>query len=85
MEFASRKHTAQRRKGEDAAPYINHPIAVAHLLADRGAITDIVTLLAALLHDTIEDTATTRSELDEQFGSDGAEGRGGGDRRQDAR
>ncbi len=69
MEFASRKHTAQRRKGENAAPYINHPIAVAHLLADRGGITDLVTLLAALLHDTIEDTATTRGELDEQFGS----------------
>jgi guanosine-3',5'-bis(diphosphate) 3'-pyrophosphohydrolase len=68
MEFASRKHSAQRRKGEDAAPYINHPIAVTYLLAKTGGITDLVTLMAALLHDTIEDTATTREELDEHFG-----------------
>jgi guanosine-3',5'-bis(diphosphate) 3'-pyrophosphohydrolase len=68
MEFASRKHIAQRRKGEDAAPYINHPIAVTYLLAETGGITDPVTLMAAILHDTIEDTATTRTELDERFG-----------------
>jgi len=68
IEFASRKHSMQRRKGEDAAPYINHPIAVAYLLAETGGITDIVTLMAAVLHDTIEDTATTRAELDERFG-----------------
>jgi guanosine-3',5'-bis(diphosphate) 3'-pyrophosphohydrolase len=69
MEFASRKHSAQRRKGEDAAPYINHPIAVTYLLAETGGITDLVTLVAAVLHDTIEDTATTRGELDERFGT----------------
>jgi (p)ppGpp synthase/HD superfamily hydrolase len=68
IEFASRKHAAQRRKGDNAAPYINHPLAVAHLLASTGGITDVVTLMAAVLHDTIEDTATTRSELDERFG-----------------
>ena len=69
IEFASRKHSAQRRKGEDAAPYINHPIAVTYLLAETGGITDLVTLTAAVLHDVIEDTATTREELDEHFGS----------------
>jgi guanosine-3',5'-bis(diphosphate) 3'-pyrophosphohydrolase len=68
MEFASRKHSTQRRKGEDSAPYINHPIAVTYLLAETGGITDLVTLVAAVLHDTIEDTATTRAELDERFG-----------------
>lgn len=68
IEFASRKHSMQRRKGEDASPYINHPIAVAHLLADTGRITDLVTLMAAVLHDTIEDTKTTGEELEEQFG-----------------
>jgi (p)ppGpp synthase/HD superfamily hydrolase len=68
IEFASRKHSTQRRKDEEASPYINHPIAVTHLLADTGGITDLVTLVAAVLHDTIEDTETTTSELDEHFG-----------------
>ena len=68
IEFASRKHSTQRRKGEDASPYINHPIAVTHLLADTGGITDLVTLMAAVLHDTIEDTETTAEELEAQFG-----------------
>jgi HD domain-containing protein len=67
IEFASRKHSTQRRKDEEASPYINHPIAVTHLLADTG-ITDLVTLMAAVLHDTIEDTETTPTELDEHFG-----------------
>jgi guanosine-3',5'-bis(diphosphate) 3'-pyrophosphohydrolase len=66
--FASRKHSTQRRKDEEGSPYINHPIAVTHLLADTGGITDLVTLMAAALHDTIEDTETTPSELDEHFG-----------------
>ena len=68
IEFASRKHSTQRRKNKEASPYINSPIAVAHLLADAGGITDLVTLMAAVLHDTIEDTETTPAELDEQFG-----------------
>jgi guanosine-3',5'-bis(diphosphate) 3'-pyrophosphohydrolase len=68
IEFASRKHSMQRRKNEEESPYINHPIAVAHLLADTGGITDPITLMAAVLHDTIEDTETTPSELDERFG-----------------
>jgi guanosine-3',5'-bis(diphosphate) 3'-pyrophosphohydrolase len=68
IEFASRKHSMQRRKGVDASPYINHPIAVAHLLADTGGVTDLVTLMAAVLHDTVEDTETTPAELEEQFG-----------------
>ena len=66
--FASRKHSTQSRKDEEESPYINHPIAVTHLLADTGGITDLVTLMAAVLHDTIEDTKTTPAELDEQFG-----------------
>ena len=68
IEFASRKHSMQRRTDVDASPYINHPIAVAHLLADAGGITDLLTLMAAVLHDTIEDTETTPTELEEQFG-----------------
>lgn len=65
--FAARKHSAQRRKDAEASPYINHPIALAHLLAGHG-ITDRNVLAAALLHDTIEDTDTTSAELEGAFG-----------------
>jgi len=68
IEFASRKHSTQRRKDVDSSPYINHPIAVTHLLADTGGVTDLVTLMAAVLHDTIEDPQTTAEELEAQFG-----------------
>jgi (p)ppGpp synthase/HD superfamily hydrolase len=68
IEFASRKHSTQRRKDAEASPYINHPIAVAHLLAGTARIKDVETLMAAILHDTIEDTNTTPGELEENFG-----------------
>ena len=57
--FASNKHRHQRRKDGEASPYINHPIAVTYLLATTGEVSDIPTLTAAMLHDTIEDTQTT--------------------------
>lgn len=66
--FASQKHKDQRRKDIDASPYINHPIALADLLANEGEISDIEVLCAAILHDTIEDTQTTKEELVENFG-----------------
>jgi guanosine-3',5'-bis(diphosphate) 3'-pyrophosphohydrolase len=66
--FAAAKHREQRRKDAAAAPYINHPIAVANVLANEAGITDPIVLCAALLHDTIEDTKTTAAELEEQFG-----------------
>jgi guanosine-3',5'-bis(diphosphate) 3'-pyrophosphohydrolase len=50
-------------------PYINHPIAVANVLANEAGITDPTILAAALLHDTIEDTATTAQELEAEFGT----------------
>jgi len=52
----------------DASPYINHPIEVATILATRGGITDLSTLMAAVLHDTIEDTETSPEELEARFG-----------------
>ncbi len=67
-EFAAGKHSTQRRKNVEASPYINHPIRVAHLLAAVGGITDLATLIAAVLHDTLEDTNTTSAELDALFG-----------------
>ena len=66
--FAAHKHRDQRRKGADASPYINHPIAVANVLANEAGITDPRILAAALLHDTIEDTDTTAEELEAEFG-----------------
>ena len=67
LELASIKHRDQRRKDREASPYINHPIAVARLLWEAG-VRDQSTLIAAVLHDTIEDTATTRDELAARFG-----------------
>jgi GTP diphosphokinase / guanosine-3',5'-bis(diphosphate) 3'-diphosphatase len=52
VDFAARKHRFQRRKDADASPYINHPLAVANVLATEAAISDPVTLCAAVLHDT---------------------------------
>jgi (p)ppGpp synthase/HD superfamily hydrolase len=66
--FAAQKHSRQRRKDSDATPYINHPIAVAEVLVRVGGVNDLVTLQAAILHDTLEDTQTTPQELDQQFG-----------------
>ncbi|MBI4179151.1 bifunctional (p)ppGpp synthetase/guanosine-3',5'-bis(diphosphate) 3'-pyrophosphohydrolase [bacterium] len=70
LAFAADRHRTQRRKGADAAPYINHPIDVANLLCNEGGVTDPIVLAAALLHDTIEDTGATREELEPLFGSD---------------
>jgi guanosine-3',5'-bis(diphosphate) 3'-pyrophosphohydrolase len=66
--FAADKHRHQRRKDAEASPYINHPIAVANALAGEGGVSDEVTLLAAVLHDTVEDTQTTFAELEQNFG-----------------
>ncbi len=66
--FSAERHTDQRRKGKRAEPYINHPLKVAEILRSVGAVEDVEIIIAALLHDTVEDTATTPSELEELFG-----------------
>lgn len=66
--FATEKHATQRRKNAAATPYINHPLEVAHHLAAVGGVDNEDVLIAALLHDTIEDTATTREEIAAEFG-----------------
>lgn len=68
LAFAAHKHRDQRRKDNNASPYINHPIALATVLCNEGGITDVNVLCVALLHDTIEDTETTPTELTELFG-----------------
>jgi guanosine-3',5'-bis(diphosphate) 3'-pyrophosphohydrolase len=67
--FAAWKHTGQYRKGEGEIPYIHHPVEVAAILSEAGAVEDIELLQAALLHDTIEDTETKREEIESLFGA----------------
>lgn len=70
LAFAAHKHRDQRRKDAAASPYINHPIALADVLANEGGIDDERILIAAVLHDTIEDTETTARELTREFGQE---------------
>jgi guanosine-3',5'-bis(diphosphate) 3'-pyrophosphohydrolase len=65
--FAAEKHRNQRRKDEEASPYINHPIQLAYILV-QADIEDPIVLAAALLHDTLEDTNATRDEIEIVFG-----------------
>ncbi|MEZ5307783.1 MAG: HD domain-containing protein [Pyrinomonadaceae bacterium] len=67
-DFAARKHVNQKRKGPNDEPYINHPIEVANFLSDIAGVSDHELLMAAILHDTIEDTSATKEELEEEFG-----------------
>ncbi|KAA8769471.1 HD domain-containing protein [Burkholderia pseudomallei] len=71
--FAADKHRNQRRKDREASPYINHPIALANVLANEAGVEDERVLIAAVLHDTIEDTETTEQELLRLFGKDVAD------------
>ena len=64
FEFAAKAHGAQMRK--DGSPYITHPLEVAHLVAELGLDAD--SIMAALLHDTIEDTDATHEEVAKQIG-----------------
>jgi GTP diphosphokinase / guanosine-3',5'-bis(diphosphate) 3'-diphosphatase len=70
--FAAERHRDQRRKGKHASPYINHPLALASLLAERGE-RDPTLLMAALLHDTVEDTATSFEDIERAFGAEVAD------------
>ena len=73
LRFASEKHRLQRRKDAEGSPYINHPIAVATVLCAEAGVTDETTLLAAVLHDTVEDTETSFEELEQEFGAEVSE------------
>ena len=68
-EVGAAAHAGQTRKSGE--PYITHPVAVAQVLAELGL--DVETLVAAILHDTIEDTPLTHAEIVEAFGESVAE------------
>jgi guanosine-3',5'-bis(diphosphate) 3'-pyrophosphohydrolase len=66
--YAAEKHADHRRKGGE--PYLNHLIEVAYLGSTALSEPDANLVVAALLHDTIEDTGVTAAELTERFGQD---------------
>lgn len=68
-EFGAQAHEGQKRLSGE--PYIAHPVAVADILADLHL--DAQTIVAAILHDVIEDTATAKDEIAERFGAEVAE------------
>ena len=67
--YAAEKHKYQRRKGFNQVPYINHPLKVAKMLSECGE-NDENLLVAAILHDVIEDTDANSQEVTEQFGKE---------------
>ena len=64
--YSAHAHRDQRRKSPSAEPYFNHPLRVAAHLASVGAPEK--SILAALLHDVVEDTDTTLDEIEDEFG-----------------
>ncbi len=68
-EVAEQLHEGQRRRSGD--PYITHPLAVTTILAELGM--DTTTLVAALLHDTVEDTRYSLEDVGREFGADVAQ------------
>ena len=68
IHFSADRHRDQRRKDVQQSPYINHPIEVAEKLWEVGGVRESVPLIAAILHDTLEDTETTPDEISTLFG-----------------
>lgn len=69
LSFAVEKHRYQRRKDRRLSPYVNHLVDVANILWNIGKVYDEDILIAAILHDTIEDTNTSPQEIEERFGN----------------
>ncbi len=67
LSFAALKHRDHRRKDVVASPYINHPIDLINVLVNEGNVTDSDVIVAAILHDTVEDTDTSFEELEAAF------------------
>ena len=66
--FAARAHAGQFRKGIGQVPYINHPCAVADFVAKAGG--EQAAVIAAVLHDVVEDTSITLDEIEAEFGEE---------------
>lgn len=68
LDLCVKWHRGQFRDGEAAVPYACHPVEVMLTLRHFAGVTDEVTLTAALLHDTVEDTAATLEDIRKEFG-----------------
>lgn len=68
--FAAQKHQGHVRKDKQGSPYITHPLQVAQTLWEIGGVLESKILVAAILHDTIEDTDTTPNEIHRAFGGE---------------
>ena len=73
IDFAARSHAPQRRKGEAEEPYVNHLAEVALLVAEATQGADANLVIAAYLHDTIEDQEVKHETLAAEFGRDVAD------------
>ena len=71
--FAAVKHAGQRRKGATADPYVNHLLEVAELISGAIPDADPTLVIAALLHDTVEDVGVTKEDLVQRFGARAAD------------
>ncbi|HEY1561063.1 MAG TPA: HD domain-containing protein [Caulobacteraceae bacterium] len=67
--FAAQAHVDEKRKGERGEPYINHLVEVADMVARATDGSDVDLVVAALLHDTVEDTKVTAEDLSREFGA----------------
>ncbi len=68
VHFATSQHRGLSKKGMPDVPFVLHPLEVAETLADIGRISDSTTLIAAILHDTIEHAGTEELQIRELFG-----------------
>jgi (p)ppGpp synthase/HD superfamily hydrolase len=68
LEYASKLHKDQRRKGNGGSPYVNHLIEVASLLSRVAEVTDHEVIIAAILHDVLEDTEAREGDIFDRFG-----------------
>lgn len=68
LNYAAEQHKAQRRKGDDSVPYINHPIKVTTILTQFVSTPSDELIAASLLHDVVEDTDATIDDIKNMFG-----------------
>jgi guanosine-3',5'-bis(diphosphate) 3'-pyrophosphohydrolase len=68
--FAAEAHKDQRRKGNGGSPYVNHLIEVASLLSNIAKVSETDVLIAAILHDTLEDTQVLECDISSRYGDE---------------
>ncbi len=69
IKWARKKHKGSYRDGADPLPYVTHPIEVLTILRYEAGVTDEDALVAAMLHDVVEDTDATLQDVETRFGT----------------